>query len=111
MYDQIKSVFTGEGLSDFFECTIGNRQGCMLIPFLFIFFLNEFISYCKSENCQGICIDENCPNLMLLLFPDDMVNCADPVGYPQNVINKLYVYSKKWGLQVNIEKTKESYGF
>ena len=88
MYDQIKScVFTGEGLSEFLECTIGKRQGCMLSPFLFMFYLNEFISYCQSENCQGDYILIK-TKLMLLLFADNMVNCA----------NKLHVYCENWGL-------------
>ena len=107
MYEKLKScIFTKEGLSDFFECTFGTRQGCMLNPFLFIFYLHEFVEYCINENCQGIYIDENCPNIMMLLFADDMINCGDTVGNLQNLINKLQNYCSSWGLKVNVGKTK-----
>ena len=107
MYSQLKScIFTGEGLSEFFGCTVGTMQGCMLSPFLFIFYLNEFIEFCKNSSCQGIYVDENAPNILMLLFADDMVECGDTVGKLQSLINKLSEYCKNWGLSVNLSKTK-----
>ena len=43
---------------------------------------------------------------MMLLFADDLVNCADTVGKLQIMIKKLDEFCIKWGLRVNLEKTK-----
>ena len=41
----------------------------MLIPFLFVMFLNEFIVL-ENTDCKSICIDEQVPNLMQM-FEDN----------------------------------------
>ena len=42
MYSQSKScIRCKEGLTEYFNCDIGTRQGCMLSPFLFSLFINE----------------------------------------------------------------------
>jgi hypothetical protein len=61
-------------------------------PFLFIFYLNEFIECCNQMDCSGIYINENFPNLMLLMFADDMIEAADTVGRLQNLINALATF-------------------
>ena len=58
------------------------------------------------ENCAGIYVNENSPNIMMLLFADDMVNLGDTVGNLQKLIDKLSEYCKKWAMKVNIDKTK-----
>jgi len=51
MYSQLKScIKTPEGLSEYFRCEIGIRQGCMFSPFLFILYINELV---KSWNIDG----------------------------------------------------------
>ena len=41
VYSDVKAtVRTDEGLTDFFECKLGVRQGCMLSPRLFIIFMS-----------------------------------------------------------------------
>ena len=37
------------GLSEEFACSIGTRQGCMINPFLFIFYLNELIHLMEDK--------------------------------------------------------------
>lgn len=37
MYSKLKSCVKGnEGLTEYFDCTIGVRQGCTVSPFLFV---------------------------------------------------------------------------
>ena len=61
---------------------------------------------CKEQGCKGIYIDENAPNIIMLLFADDMVFCSDIVARLQKGLNLLEEYSVKWGLKVNLSKTK-----
>ena len=78
MYSQLKScVRTPEGLTEFFECKIGTRQGCVLSPLLFVLYIGELVDMMKQNGCQGIYIDENAPNIMILLFTDDIVQGSD----------------------------------
>uniref|UniRef100_A0A673KKK9 Reverse transcriptase domain-containing protein n=1 Tax=Sinocyclocheilus rhinocerous TaxID=307959 RepID=A0A673KKK9_9TELE len=50
MYSKLKSRVKGtDGLTEYFGCTIGVRQGCMVSPLLFILFLNEYITMLKKN--------------------------------------------------------------
>ena len=61
----------------------------MLSPLLFTLFLNEYIDYdmIKDSTCQGVYVNEFLPNLMVLLYADDLVQCADLPGRLQQQLN------------------------
>ena len=103
MYKNLKScVLTEEGLTDLFETVVGTRQGCRLSPFLFNIYLNELLEECKNNRCEGVFVNEDFPNVMLLLYADDAIQGTDTVGRLQKLLNTLSEYSKKWGLQINM---------
>ena len=107
MYKTLCScVKTSEGLTEFFPCRIGTRQGCMLSPFLFVLYLNLFIRDINAEFNNGIFVTETAGKIQLLLYADDIVSISDTVGRLQQQINKLENYCLKWGLKVNLNKTK-----
>ena len=96
MYKNLKScVKTTQGITELFQCSTGTRQGCMLSPSLFKFKLSRSIYY----------IDEVVPNLMVLLYADDLVQCADLPGRLQSQLNVLADFCEKWGMKVNFDKT------
>ena len=90
--------------SDFFNCSVGTRQGCMISPFLFIFYLNELVRTCAE--LPAIYINEDHKNLNMLLYADDLVIIGDQVGRVQKLLDALELFCKKWGLSVNMNKTK-----
>ena len=50
MYSQLKScVKVKNGLTQFFNCYIGTRQGCASSPIIFTLFINDLVSYLESE--------------------------------------------------------------
>ena len=64
MYSQLQSgLKTNNGLSEYFDCIVGTKQGCMISPFMFILFINELITLFNNSNCQGIYIDEQVSNV------------------------------------------------
>ena len=89
MYGKLKScVFiTEDGITDFFNCTVGTRQGCMLSRLLFTLFINEYVNLLQGKDVKGIYINTELTNVFLLLYADDMVNISDTVGRLQNQIN------------------------
>ena len=107
MYSKLKScVQVGNSLSEDFMCMVGTRQGCNLSPILFVLYLNEFIHMSQQENCQGIFVNESHPNVNMLLYADDVVIVGDQVNRVQKCLNLLEIYCRKWGLTVNMKKTK-----
>ena len=89
VYSNVKAmVRTDEGLTDFFECKLGVRQGCMLSPRLFIIFLNELEKMLKKSKFREISIG-NAIEVFLLMYADDIVLLGDTVFELQKKINIL----------------------
>ncbi len=103
MYSKLTSRVQAKELSEAFSCNLGTRQGCMLSPFLFIFYLNELVNMCND--CRGIFID-NEHSVNMLLYADDIVLFSDSVGGVQKLLNVLSEFCLKWGMEVNLDKTK-----
>ena len=107
MYSKILStVNTPEGITQFFESLIGTMQGCMLSPLLFVLYLNQFVEMCNEAGCEGVYIDEYFPNMFLLMYADDMIQCSDMIGRLQKQIDILSKYCNISGMKVNLNKTK-----
>ena len=106
MYSKLKScVRKPEGLTEFFSCNIGTRQGCVISPFLFVLYLEELVDMCKSAGCDGIFISENIDNVGLLLYADDLAFLNDTVGRIQKMLNVLSEFATKFCLKVNLSKS------
>ena len=104
MYEKLKSsVQVDCGFTSYFDCKTGTRQGCMLSPFIFSLYLNELIN---SLNKTGIYLSETYPCVNILLYADDIAICANTVGNLQSQINCLDAFCKKWGMKVNLSKSK-----
>ena len=107
MYSQLSSCVRNQNsISDFFPCNLGTRQGCMLSPLLFIMFIGEFSELLEKTECKGIYVDEALPNVMQLLFADDVVNFADTILNLQNQIKLLEKFCIKYGMKINLQKSK-----
>ena len=72
----------------------------MLSPFLFALYMEELVDMLKNN--YGIFITEELSHLNILLYADDITLFADSV----KLLNTLSEFCKKWGLAVNISKTK-----
>ena len=109
MYSNLKAcVKTPSGITEWFKCNVGTRQGCMLSPFLFTMYLNEFIENIKMDEFTGIQLDGQDAQYFVnaLLYADDMVLCGDSIGNLQRLIGKLENFCKEWNMTVNFNKTK-----
>ena len=90
--------------SCFFRPNAGVLQGESLSPTIFSFFLNDLNDYLKEDQNIGVSLYHF--YLVLLLFADDMVLFSDNRFSLQAGLIKLYDYCNKWGLLVNVNKTK-----
>ena len=108
IYHSVKTcVRIPEGeLTEFFECTVGLKQGCNLSPTLFSLFINSLSNIMTSKGKHGLQLLPGLIELFILLFADDIVLMSlTPVGL-QNQLNVLKSCCDNLNLQVNEEKTK-----
>jgi hypothetical protein len=78
----------------------------MLSPFLFSIYVGELVTMLDEADCRGVYLNEEVDNIVALLFADDVVAGADSVGRLQRMIDVIATFCDKWGLVVNLSKTK-----
>mgnify|MGYP002259916051 CR=1 FL=1 len=106
-HDRVMSTVGDKNVfSDSFEIKVGVRQGCILSPFLFCFFIKELASQIETSCSNGIQLHPSVFQVFLLLFADDVVLFSSTVIGLQRQINELELYCQKWNLKVNRDKTK-----
>jgi hypothetical protein len=72
---------------------------------LFLFFINDIIDDISTDTADGIVtlIDYL---IYLILFADDTVLFGKTPEILQHLLDKLFIYCRKWNIEVNTDKTK-----
>ena len=106
MYKTVKAcVRTSEGLTEYFDCPSGLKQGCTASPILFSLFIDEFSSLVKNSGIRGVQLFPELTEILLLMFADDLALISDTVRGLQKLLNLLYEFCSDKGLIINIPKT------
>ena len=88
LYQSVSSCVRISGLTtDWFDVTVGLRQGCPLSPLLFNCFINDLAQKIKAVG-KGISID-NGEQICILLYADDVVLLAENEADLQSMLNVL----------------------
>ena len=107
IYKDVKScvkLSTNMEMSQFFNVSVGLKQEELLSPLLFILFINDIFSCINVNSLVEKDLNELC--MYLMLFADDIVLfTTDPVSLEAQIDN-IYQYSLRWGLEINVKKTK-----
>lgn len=109
-YELIKSMYQGSisrvkcknSLTETIMINQGVHQGNVLSPLLFNIFINDI----GDELCINDVPILHDTRISHLLYADDLVLFATTEAGLQKNIDKVYEFCKKWGLAVNIEKSK-----
>ena len=91
-------------MTEWFQTTVGVRQGCVISPQLFNILLEVVMLYATHNvnigaNIQGQLISN-------LRFADDIVILAESANDLQNLVDKVYENISNLGLKINIAKTE-----
>lgn len=107
MYNNLKScVRVGNGLSDFFSCNIGTRQGCICSPVIFCLFINDLVNYLRGTFDRGIFVTEEICDLLALMYADDVSSFSETSIQLQRQINCISKFCENVNMQINLSKTK-----
>lgn len=99
-------VRTEEGLTSYFPCTQGTRQGDIGSPLIFVLLTNDLCDYIRKECGRDIFITNQIPDIHALLFADDVANCADTVQQLQKQICAVFRFCSDYSMHVNVNKTQ-----
>uniref|UniRef100_A0A803STX0 ribonuclease H n=1 Tax=Anolis carolinensis TaxID=28377 RepID=A0A803STX0_ANOCA len=103
--DQIATVRTDHGTTDWFKIGKGVRQGCILLPYLFNLYAEHIMRRVGlDESKAGVKISGK--NIINLRYADDTTLMAESEEELRSLITKVKEESAKAGLQLNIKKTK-----
>jgi len=104
MYSVVQSsVLVGEEKTEMFDLHTGVRQGCVMSPVLFSFFINGLAREIK-ERTRGVRVGNT--QVRLLLYADAIVLLADSKEDLQAMLDIVTSYCKKWRFRVNPKKGK-----
>ena len=109
MYKYVYSVVQlGLSQLEVISQMVGLRQGCILSPCLFSFYIADFPDFLArrtgDQRCEGvICMDTI---MHVLMYADDMALVALSAEDLQRMLDALYDYCSLWRMFVNVKKTK-----
>ena len=107
MFSKVRScVKTPQGLTDYFTCNDGTRQGCTCSPLFFSLFINDIVSYLRQECGHGIFVSQDTDEIIVLMYADDISNFADTVARLQKQIDTIFKFCSSVKIQINLSKTK-----
>ena len=102
---QEATVRTGHGTTDWFQIRKGVHQGCILSPCLFNFYAEYIMRNAGLDEAQaGIKIAGR--NINNLRYTDDTALMVESEKELKNLLMKVKEESEKFGLKLNIQKTK-----
>ena len=112
IFNVIESMYTNtsykikfkDGLSSIFPSERGVKQGDVLSPLLFNFFVNNIVDTLNHNNNDPIVIGDT--TISILLYADDIVLLSQSKDGLQKSLDVLYDFCSTWKLQVNTDKSK-----
>ena len=114
MVNMLKSIYSfvqacvrwGGSISEFFDCSLGLKQGCLFSPLIFSLLKSEVADFVRQIGRHGIQLLPGLEEIFLLLFAGGVVLVSPIPAGLQNQISNLQKASDSLGLTVNLDETK-----
>ena len=88
--------------SEAYRTTEGVKQGGVLSPYLFNFFINEMITNCLDLNI-GTKIGDH--NISIVSYCDDIVLLSSTTSHLERLLDECQSYASSWKLEFNARKS------
>ncbi len=107
MYKNTKAQFKRDNiLSPIMTILNGVKQGCVLSSTLFNIYLHDLSRYLMKTNDTNPVSLNDLIAFNDLTYADDLSLLSESADGLQNCLRNLHSYCRKWGLKVNLIKTK-----
>jgi hypothetical protein len=100
------AIKTAQGLTANFQSVMGVKQGCPLSPTLFGLYLDDLEDTMRAEQHLLDSPSLSGLTLLALLYADDLALASTSLAGLQAQMDVLHGYALRWGLTVNVDKTK-----
>ena len=107
IYKSVQScVRANDSLTNFFDCPIGLKQGCLLSPVLFSIFINELADKMSKSGIKGLQFFPEILEILLIMFDDDVALLSDTIIGLQRQLSVLQEFCDDYNIYVNTTNTK-----
>ena len=107
MYSNMSSrIRIDNKLTKAVTCNVGSKQGDVTSTIIFNLYINELSRLLRERNHRGIFITDEVPDILCVLFADDVANCSDTVIELQRQLNSIHDFCLEYGMKVNERKTE-----
>ena len=104
IYEQVKYCVKVNGYkTDWFDVSVGLKQGCLLSPVLFNLFIDDLAKVLEQSG-DGVLVDGI--KISCLFYADDLILIGDSPEDLQHLFDILSQWSNNNGMNINIDKTK-----
>ena len=104
MYANVQSCVRINGIcTDFFEVNLGLKQGCLLSPLLFNFYINDLVDNLKFLDL-GVNIDGE--KVSVLLYADDIVLLSENENDMQRLLDVISEWCNDNKIHISRDKSK-----
>ena len=99
-------VRINEKLSDRFTCNVSTRQGDITTKIISNLYINDFCTLLRDKGYRDIFVSEDFPNILYILFADDVAacNCAETAINLQQQLNSVYKFCDQTDMSINENK-------
>ena len=85
--------------------TLGQGKGILVVQY-FSLYINDLCQHLKETGNRGIFITNEIPDIICLVFADNIANCAETANNLQLQLNSISDYCKNTGMIVNLKKNE-----
>ena len=87
--------------TDYINCPVGLKQGCLFSSILFLFLIDEFTELLQRSGYRGIQLFPDWTEIFLFNYANDIALISDTINGLQRQLNRHAEFCDRFKLKVN----------